>query len=280
MDFGTKLRRAATKNRSWLCVGIDPAKEKMPVGLPKTTAGLVRFCTEIIRATAPDVAAFKPNIAFFEALGADAFVALRDVLDSVPADIPVILDAKRGDIGNTAERYAECYFDHLGVDAVTVNPYMGWDAVRPFAERPDRAAFVLCLTSNESASQVQMLPVGSKPLFLRIARMVAAWPGTCGLVVGATRAPLLEQVRQAAPEPIILIPGVGAQGGDLETSVRLGSWPNGGGALVTASRSVLYASRRADYGEAAAKVARTLRERIARAEPSSDEPTAMADNSR
>lgn len=266
LGFLTKLTNAAAANRSWLCVGLDPTKDRLPAGLPKTTAGVVQFCTEIIRATTPYAAAFKPNIAFFEALGVDAFVALKDVLDAVPGHIPVILDAKRGDIGTTAEQYAESYYGHFGVDAVTVNPYLGWDAVRPFAERKGKAAFVLCLTSNESAAQVQMLRVGSQPLFVHVARMVAAWPGTCGLVVGATKAAMLEQVRRAAPDPVILIPGVGAQGGDLEESVRLGSWPTGGGALITASRSILYASSDSDYAEAAARAAASLRDQVGKAQ--------------
>jgi len=267
-DFVTMVNRSAQAHGSWLCVGLDPVVDKLPKGVPRKAAGVVEFCAQIIRATAPYACAFKPNIGFFEALGRDTFSALKDVIDAVPEGTPIILDAKRSDIGNTAEQYAAAYYDGLGVDAVTVSPYMGWDAVCPFAERPGKAAFVLCLTSNPSATEVQMLPVGGEPLFVRVARMVSAWPGTCGLVVGATQGEMIRQVREASPGSLFLIPGVGAQGGDLEQSVRLGSWPSGGGALINVSRSLLYASGGPDYAEAAAEVASRTREEIARAQPS------------
>jgi orotidine-5'-phosphate decarboxylase len=268
VDFLTKLNTSARERDSWLCVGLDPVVEHLPVGLPGRAAGVVEFCSRIVLATAPYACAFKPNIAFFEALGADAFAILKDVVDSVPDGIPVILDAKRGDIGSTAEMYARAYFDELGVDAVTVNPYMGWDAVRPFAERPNKAAFVLCLTSNQSAESVQMLPVEGEPLFLRIAEMVASWGISCGLVVGATRADMIAAVRARCREQVLLIPGIGAQGGDLKRSVELGAWQGGGGALINASRSLLYASGGEDYAEAAAAAAVELRADISRCQPS------------
>ena len=206
-----------------------------------------------------------------------AWRSLTDVLAAVPEDIPVILDAKRGDIGNTAERYAEAYYGGIGVDAVTVSPYMGWDAVKPFATWPGKAAIVLCLTSNASAAEVQMMTVQHEvftpetaleiryePLFVQMARLVASWEGTCGLVVGATRSEHLTAVREVAPGNVLLIPGIGAQGGDLEQSIRLGSWEGGGGALINASRSVLYASSGSDYADAAARAAEDLRDQIRR----------------
>lgn len=266
-DFIAKLTAAADKRDSWLCVGLDPACDRMPDGIPDTPAGVATFCERIVEATAPHAAAFKPNIAFFEALGGDGWSALNDVVRAVPDDIPVILDAKRGDIGNTAERYAEAYYGVLGVDAVTVSPYMGWDAVEPFATPPGKAAIVLCLTSNASAGEVQLLEVDGEPLFVRMARTIASWEGTCGLVVGATRAEMIGRVREAAPDNMLLIPGIGAQGGDLEASVRNGAWEGGGGALINASRSILYASSGEDYAEAAEQEARRLREALALAQP-------------
>lgn len=269
-DFITKLKKAAAKRDSWLCVGLDPVRERMPDGISEDASGIVTFCEQIIEATAPYAAAFKPNIAFFETLGREGWAALSEVCDAVPQDIPIILDAKRGDIGNTADRYAEAYYDILGVDAVTVNPYMGWDAVKPFATWPGKAAFVLCLTSNASASELQSLPIADEqcePLFHRVARLVASWEGTCGLVVGATKAEHIAEVRKLAPNAPLLIPGVGAQGGDLAASVRNGAWKGGGGALINASRSILYASSEANFAEAAAREAERLCVELRRAQP-------------
>lgn len=267
MNFLSKLRRAAQQCDSWLCVGLDPVVDRLPAHLPRTSSGVAFFCQQIIRATAPSACAFKPNIAFFEALGDDAFPVLRDVVQAVPEGIPVILDAKRGDIGSTAEMYAEAYYDRLGVDAVTVNPYMGWDAIQPFIDHEGKTAFVLCLTSNPSAADFQTLDAGGSPLYARVAEMVLARAPQCGLVVGATRPEMLGVVRSICPEAPLLIPGVGAQGGDIEESVRQGSWSGGGGALINASRSILLASRGEDFAEAAAGAAETLRATIARCQP-------------
>jgi orotidine-5'-phosphate decarboxylase len=258
-DFVKRLSATAATHESWLCVGIDPVMDRLPAGLPPTPAGMADFCCRIVETTAQYAATFKPNIAFFESLGEDGWSVLRDVVDAVPDDVPVILDAKRGDIGNTAERYAEAYYDVLGVDAVTINPYMGWDAVAPFATRPGKAAIVLCLTSNSSAGDFQELEVDGEPLFIQVARKVSGWEGTCGLVVGATRSDQLRRVRDVAPDNVLLIPGVGAQGGDLEESIRYGSWSGGGGALINASRSILYASDGEDFADAAAMEADRLR---------------------
>lgn len=271
-DFTEKLTASAARSESWLCVGLDPVLDRLPEGVPRSASGIATFCASIVEATAPHAAAFKPNIAFFEALGADGWHALAETVQSIPDGIPVILDAKRGDIGNTAERYAEAYYGELGVDAVTVSPYMGWDAVLPFATWPGKAAFVLCLTSNPSAADIQLLQVesgngGREPLFERMARLIASWEGTCGLVAGATRPEQIRAVRYAAPDAVLLIPGVGAQGGDLEASVREGSWEGGGGALINASRSILFASSGSDYASAAAAEAERLRVEMLRAQP-------------
>ena len=275
IDFRSRLIASTETRNSWLCVGLDPVKERLPENIPDSPAGVREFCTAIIEATAPYACAYKPNIAFFEALGRDGWDVLGEVIDAVPDDIPVILDAKRGDIGNTAERYAEAYYGVLDVDAVTVNPYMGWDAVKPFAEWPGKAAIVLCLTSNPAASEIQMMTVQEElytpetalemryePLYLQMARIIHGWGASCGLVVGATKASHLKDVRSVAPDEVLLIPGVGAQGGDLEKSVRYGSWEGGGGALINASRSILYASSGDDFAEAAAEAADELRSGI------------------
>ena len=269
-DFLTKLTNSTAKRDSWLCVGLDPVLERLPRGISRDANGVVAFCQRIIEATSPYAATFKPNIAFFETLGRDGWLALSDVCSAVPSDIPIILDAKRGDIGNTAERYAEAYYDVLGVDAVTVNPYMGWDAVKPFATRPGKAAIVLCLTSNASAQDLQFARIaddGNEPLFCRVARLVRRWEGTCGLVVGATKAEHIAVVRNLAPRNVLLIPGIGTQGGDLETSVQNGAWEGGGGALINASRSILFASSGEDFAEAAATEAKRLQEELSRAQP-------------
>ena len=269
--FVDKVKAAASSRNSWLCVGLDPTLDRLPEGLPRTSAGVVRFCHGIVEATSASACAFKPNIAFFEALGSDGYSALKSVLNAVPDAVPVILDAKRGDIGNTARMYAEAYYGDLGVDAVTVSPYMGWDAVEPFAAWPGKAAFVLCLTSNASAGEMQMLRVGDaaddtpEPLFVRVARLAEGWGGSYGLVVGATRAEMIGRVRDVSPDAVLLVPGVGTQGGDLESSVRLGSCPQGGGAIVNASRSVLFASSGPDYATRAADVAEKIRQDIERA---------------
>ncbi len=265
VDFLAKLKIAARTRGSWLCVGLDPIVEKLPACLPRSSTGVTAFCQRIIESTAPHACAFKPNIAFFEALGRDAFSVLEDVISSVPEDIPVILDAKRGDIGSTAHLYARSYFEKLGVDAVTLSPYLGWDAIEPFLRYPGKAVFVLCLTSNPSAAQIQMLPCEGEPLYVRVARLVQSQNPSTGLVVGGTRPEQIGIVREICPESPFLIPGIGAQGGDLELSVRLGSWKTGGGALINASRAVLYTSNGEDFAEAAGGVAAGLKEEIARA---------------
>jgi orotidine-5'-phosphate decarboxylase len=262
IGFTEKLDNAAAKNRSWLCVGLDPVLDKLPEGIARTPSGVVDFCQEIIKATSGVAAAYKPNIAFFEAFGADGWNMLADSIAVVPDHIPVILDAKRGDVGHTAKAYAEAYFGVLGVDAVTANPYLGRDAVEPFATWPGKAAIMLCLTSNPSAVEIQGMDVAGEPLYLRVARRIGEWDGTYGLVVGATKAEMIGDVRAVSPETVFLIPGVGAQGGDLEKSVTLGARASGGGALINASRAVIYASNGPDFAETAGVAAESVRAQI------------------
>jgi orotidine-5'-phosphate decarboxylase len=262
IGFNEKLDNAAVRNRSWLCVGLDPVVDKMPKGIARTPSGVADFCQKIIEATSGVVAAYKPNIAFFEAFGSDGWRVLSDSIAAVPDHIPVLLDAKRGDIGNTVKAYAEAYYGVLGVDAVTVSPYLGRDSVEPFATWPEKAAIVLCLTSNPSAVEIQGMEVAGEPLYLRVARQTGEWDGTYGLVVGATKAEMIGDVRAVSPETVFLIPGIGAQGGDLEKSVTLGARKSGGGALINASRGVIYASSGSDFAEVARVAAEDLRVQI------------------
>jgi len=227
-------------------------KEKDPVGT---------FNKAIIEATADLVCAYKPNVAFYEALGEGGRRALVETRQRVPAHIPVIADAKRGDIGNTARMYARAFFWDMGFDAITVNPYMGFDAVEPFLKYPEGCALVLCLTSNPGARDLQRLPVRGEDLYLEVARKIATWSqqGPCGLVVGATQAGDLQRIREIVPHLPILIPGVGAQGGDLAAAVTYGVDPQGDLAIINVARSVLYASDGRDFDERARQVAMRLR---------------------
>ena len=274
MNFLEKLLAAERQHRSLLCVGLDPEPERLPHGLRALPVeeAIVQFCRALIEATAPYVSAFKPNLAFFEVLGPPGMTALQEVLRAIPAHIPVIADAKRGDIGNTASRYAAAIFETYGCDAVTVNPYLGYDAVAPFLAYRERGTLLLCRTSNPGARDLQDLPVQetngqTRPLYEVVARRVQSWneAGNCGLVVGATYPQELRAIRALCPNMPILVPGIGAQGGDLAASVPLAVDARGERAIISVSRAILYASSDADYADAAAEMARTLREQINRA---------------
>jgi len=274
VNFLEKLLAAERQHRSLLCVGLDPEPERLPHGLRALPVeeAIVQFCRALIEATAPYVSAFKPNLAFFEVLGPPGMTALQEVLRAIPAHIPVIADAKRGDIGNTASRYAAAIFETYGCDAVTVNPYLGYDAVAPFLAYRERGTLLLCRTSNPGARDLQDLPVQetngqTRPLYEVVARRVQSWneAGNCGLVVGATYPQELRAIRALCPNMPILVPGIGAQGGDLAASVPLAVDARGERAIISVSRAILYASSDADYADAAAEMARTLREQINRA---------------
>lgn len=274
MNFLEKLLMAERQNRSLLCVGLDPEPERLPEelrALPIEKA-VVQFCRAIIEATAPYASVFKPNLAFFEVLGPAGMAALQEVVQAIPGHIPVIADAKRGDIGNTASRYAAAIFETYGFDAVTVNPYLGYDAVAPFLAYRERGVILLCRTSNPSARDFQDLSIqGSdgecRPLYEVVARRVQGWneAGNCGLVVGATYPQELRAIRALCPDLPMLIPGIGAQGGDLAASVPVAVDARGERAMISASRAILYADAGTDYTTAAASAARTLRDEINRA---------------
>ncbi len=244
-----------------LCLGLDPDPATIPERFAKGVAGLERFAELVLEAALPFAAAVKPNLAFFEAFGSAGIAALERLRATIPADIPVIADAKRGDIGSTAARQAVALFDVLGADAVTVSPYLGEEAIRPLLEREDRFAYVLCRTSNPGAGEVQDLRVltggngardtaagdASEPLHERVARLATRWGpgGTVGLVVGATAPEELATIRRVAPGLPFLVPGVGAQGGAIEpvldhgpASTPPGSGHPGGGLLVNVSRGI------------------------------------------
>ena len=275
--FFTRLNRRAAHIDSLLCIGLDPEPDRLPNSLraaPPHEAALDFLC-RIVDATHDLVAAYKPNLAFFEALGPPGLESLRTLRRHIPPDVPVVGDAKRGDIDNTMRRYAAALFDVYDFDAVTASPYLGRDAIEPFAERPKRGVYLLCRTSNPGSGEIADLDVvdarGERtPLYLTIAQRVQAWNTNrnLGLVVGATYPEELARVREVAPDLPILLPGVGPQGGALEAAVAAGLDRNRAGLLVNASRQVLYASAADDFPAAARRVAEQLRERINRARSS------------
>ncbi|OGN73688.1 MAG: orotidine 5'-phosphate decarboxylase [Chloroflexi bacterium GWB2_49_20] len=258
--FFNFLTHRVDDSASVLCVGLDPHPSDLPV---PTASAALDFCLRLIKATAPLAAAFKPNAAFFELYGPEGWVALQKVISAIRAEsgrlgvtIPIILDAKRGDIASTAEAYAISAFEHLEVDAITLNPYLGRDSIDPFLVYPGKGVFLLCKTSNPGAADLQDLPVsmgiqGIVPLFEHVAYLAQVWntADNIGLVVGATQPEALQRVRQAAPKAWFLSPGVGAQGGDLETTLRLGLRTDGRGLLINVSRSLAHAQ---DPAQAAA----------------------------
>ncbi len=258
-SFFSRLQSRARQIGSLLCVGLDPH----PADLPAPTAAAARdFCLRLIAATADVAAAFKPNAAFFEAFGPEGMAALRDVIAAVPNDIPVVLDAKRGDIASTAEAYARAAFETLGADAITLSPYLGHDSLAPFLAVPARGVFLLCKTSNPGAGDLQDLPLADRfpaqRLFERVAEQARGWNvnDNLGLVVGATHPEALAAVRRVAPDLWILAPGVGAQGGDLATALRAGLRADGLGLLVPVSRQI---SRAADPRQAAEALVEAIR---------------------
>ena len=257
-SFFSRLGARARQIDSLLCVGLDPH----PADLPAPTAAAARdFCLRLIETTADAAAAFKPNAAFFEQFGAEGVAALREVIAAVPDEIPVLLDAKRGDIASTAEAYARAAFAALGADAITLSPYLGRDSLEPFLANPARGVFLLCKTANPGASDLQDLPLADRMpaqrLFERVAELATGWNtrDNLGLVVGATHPEALATARRVAPDLWILAPGVGAQGGDLDAALRAGLRTDGLGLLVPVSRQI---SRATDPRETASELAAAI----------------------
>lgn len=263
VNFIEKLTKATQKNRSLLCVGLDPDPELIPAGV-----SVFEFNRAIVEATSDLVCAYKLNFAFYEVLEGDGLDILKQTVRYIPDEIPVIGDAKRGDIGNTAKAYAKAIFDKYNCDATTVNPYLGFDSMEPFIQYSDRGTFILCRTSNAGAIDFQSLQSeveGSyRPLFEIVAQKVSRWNvhGNLGLVVGATYPEELRLIRQNHPDLPILIPGIGAQGGDLALTVRYGVDSRGEKAIINSSRQIIYASRGKDFAQAARQAAAGLRDQI------------------
>lgn len=257
--FVEKLRAAQQINNSHLCIGLDPDPELM------AHPHVPSFFTDIIEETKDLVCAYKPNLAFFEAMGPGGMQLMMEAIRAVPTHIPIIADAKRGDIGNTARFYAKALFDVYKFDGATVNPYGGRDAVEPFAAYRDKGVFVWCRSSNPGAADVQDLTLNDgRPLFEAIAERARDWNvhGNICVVAGATWPEQIERVREICPDQVMLVPGVGAQEGELESAVHAAMDSEASGFLINASRGITYASRGDDYAAAARKEAQRLRNRI------------------
>jgi orotidine-5'-phosphate decarboxylase len=264
--FIEKLRASQAATHTPLCIGLDPDLDKLPSPIERNVQGLEYFCKAIIDSTADLVSVYKPNLAFFLAHGAEGITALGRVIAHMPRTIPVILDAKFGDIGNTASYYAKFAFDQLGADAVTVSPYVGTEAIRPFLAHPGKLVFVLSRTSNTAGNEFQNWPSPEAPLYRQVTEQALVlsqtYPDQVGLVVGATQPSEMAQIRQWAPSLPFLIPGVGTQGGDLDSSVRLGRTSNGIDPVINISRAALYASQGDDFAQAARNHILTLQAQI------------------
>ncbi len=263
--FNQRLREAQAETNSLLCVGMDPDPDRFPAHLSRDAGGVEEFCRAIIRSTQSNVCAYKFNSAFFEVLGAEGFRILSALRDMVPPTVLCIYDVKRGDIGNTARQYARAAFDTFNMDAVTVNPYMGADAVEPFIQSPEHGAFVLCHTSNPGAADFQHRRAedGTR-LYATVAGKAAGWNtrDNIGLVVGATKEDSILEIRALAPTLPLLTPGIGAQGGDLAKVLNAGLLEDRGGLVVPVSRSILYAGSGRDFADAAAAAAAQLQTQI------------------
>ncbi|MFN2520234.1 MAG: orotidine-5'-phosphate decarboxylase [Candidatus Limnocylindria bacterium] len=260
MSFLSKLAASSRARDSIICIGLDPEPDRIPEALGNGPQAALRFLRRIVRATSDIACIYKPNVAFFERYGPAGMDVLTLLLQAIPDDIPVLLDAKRGDVPNSSAAYAHAIFERLRVDAVTVAPYLGLDSIAPFAE--SGFAFVVARTSNPGARDFQDLEVAGRPLYEIVAERAAErFPSDrCGFVVGATYPAEARRLRAMLPDRLFLMPGIGAQGGDVEAGLRAGLDAQGGGVLLSASRSVLYASAEADFEAAAALAAAALRD--------------------
>jgi orotidine-5'-phosphate decarboxylase len=267
-SFTKRLREIQAKHSSLLCIGLDPDPERLPPDLVERSGlaeAVVAFNTSIIESTFDLVCAYKLNLAFYESLGERSWDVMRETVNAIPDDVLVIADGKRGDIGNSARFYADVVFDTLGFDACTVSPYMGRDSVEPFLNFPGRGVFVLVRTSNPGARDFQELEIASVPLYEHVARSAMSWQGhrrgDLGFVVGATDTGPLRAIRSFAPDMPLLIPGIGAQGGDASTVMDAAG---AGPVLVSSSRQVIFASAGADFAAAARRTAEEMRARLQR----------------
>lgn len=266
MTFIEKLQNRWNESQSLLCVGLDPDVNRFPAHLKDQPDRIYAFCTAIVDATAPFACAFKPQIAYFASCGAeDELQAIIAYIHQNHPSIPVVLDSKRGDIGSTAKHYAREAYERYGADAVTLSPYMGFDSVEPYLEYEDRGAILLCRTSNPGGNDIQMLMAGDKPIYQHVAALASGpWNknGQLGLVVGATYPHEINEVRKIVGDMPLLVPGIGAQGGDIHACVNAGITANGTGMMINSSRAILYASQKEDFTEAAARVAKETMTKI------------------
>lgn len=264
--FVSRLAAAWQRNDSLVCVGLDPEPERFPAAVAREAKPILAFNKAIIDATADLVCAYKPQFAHYAAQGAEDQLRLTiEYIQSAHPQVPVILDSKRGDVGNTAERYAIEAFDRYRADAVTVNPYLGADSLEPFLKREDKGVIVLCRTSNPGAREIQDLEVNGRRLYHAVAELAAKhWNsrGNCMLVVGATYPRELAEVREIVGDMSLLVPGVGAQGGDVAQAVTNGQTTKGTGLMISSSRAILYASAGADFAKAARDATAKLRDQI------------------
>jgi orotidine-5'-phosphate decarboxylase len=261
MHFTDKLRRAQRANDSLLCIGLDTDVRKLPASLARHPNAQLEFNRRIIEATSDLVCAYKLNIAFYESAGERGYRNVHKTLAMIPKGIVTIGDGKRGDIGSTADQQAILLCDDWKFDASTVSPYMGKDSVTPFIRRPQQGAFILAVTSNEGSRDFQHLRCGGKPLYEHVVRKANQWNtlGNIGLVVGATRPAELRKVRAIVPDMPLLIPGIGAQKGDLKATIRYGCDARGELAVINVGRTILYASGKADFARAARAAALAMR---------------------
>ncbi|MEA2064135.1 MAG: orotidine-5'-phosphate decarboxylase [Gemmatimonadota bacterium] len=265
-----RIAAASAKNESRICVGLDTDRSRLPESVLGRKDPLYFFNCAVVDATIDLVCCYKPNMAFYEAEGLEGLKALDATIKYINGRVPVILDAKRGDIGNTARAYARACFEWLGADAVTVNPYLGLDSVAPFMEYPEKGVFVLCLTSNKSSADFQLSPAGA-PLHEQVARKVLEWVkgrGLLGLVVGATHPDKIKRIRGLSGDLPFLLPGIGAQGGSLECVDAAETASDALGVVVNSSRSIIYAGSDTDFGDRAHQAAEDLRRLVGiRAKP-------------
>lgn len=265
MNFKDKVIKTIKARNSALCVGLDTESGRLPDILKNEKDPVLKFNREIIKATKEFTAAYKPNLAFYEKFGTKGFGYFEKTLEYIGDDVLKIADAKRGDIGNTSKKYAQAFFEHFNCDAITLSPYMGEDSVSPFLEREDKGVFILALTSNKGSFDFQMQKMADgRFLYEFVIERINSWniKKNCGLVVGATHPKMFEGIRRLAPDLPYLIPGIGAQGGDLENTVKYGFVKKEALALVNSSRGIIFASDGPDFAERAAEEAKKLRDSI------------------
>ena len=268
MTFRQRLSEASERNSSLLCVGLDPDPAEM------NGRDIADFCITIIDATIDLVSAYKPNLSFYEAHGSAGYAALERIVDHVNGRVPVLGDAKRNDIGNSARFYAKGLFETIGFDAITVNPFLGRDSLQPFLDYEDKGVFILCRTSNPGGADLQGLNAAyesaTMPLYEAVAHLSNSWDtnGNIGLVTGATYPSEAQRIREICPDMPFLVPGVGTQGGELESALSATLNADGGGVLVNSSRGILYASKGPDFADAARAAAESLRTQIQNARTS------------